>query len=236
MNPTRRSAALALALLVPVPTLATAAAMVWAPGSAWAQALFFAAKLWILALPAVWHVWIDRQPPTFPRPRRAGMLAAGGTGALIVIVIAAAWFAVGKQWIDPTLMRDKAAQVGLTSPLIYLLGALYWCTLNSFLEEYVWRWFVFTRCETITRGWPMGRWLAVSASALFFTLHHIVALQVYFDWRTTLVAAAGVFIGGAVWSWLYLRYRNLWAAYVSHVFADVVIFVIGYGILFGIRG
>ncbi|MHC4103176.1 MAG: CPBP family glutamic-type intramembrane protease [Planctomycetota bacterium] len=41
-----------------------------------------------------------------------------------------------------------------------------------------------------------------------------------------------MFIGGTTWSWLYLRYRNIWAAYVSHVFADVIIFAIGWKLLF----
>jgi hypothetical protein len=42
-------------------------------------------------------------------------------------------------------MRRRAAGVGLDSRAIYLAGAVYWCTVNSILEEYVWRWFVFGR-------------------------------------------------------------------------------------------
>ncbi|MHC4769736.1 MAG: CPBP family intramembrane glutamic endopeptidase, partial [Planctomycetota bacterium] len=106
-------------------------------------------------------------------------------------------------------------------------GAVYWCTINSMLEEYVWRWFVSTRCEVL-----MPRRLAVMAAGLLFTLHHIIALDVYFDWRIVVLGSMGVFIGGTTWSWLYLRYRNIWAAYVSHVFADVIIFAIGWKLLF----
>jgi membrane protease YdiL (CAAX protease family) len=109
----------------------------------------------------------------------------------------------------------------------YLWGAVYWCTINSMLEEYVWRWFVSTRCEVL-----MPRRLAVMAAGLLFTLHHIIALDVYFDWRIVVLGSVGVFIGGTTWSWLYLRYRNIWAAYVSHVFADVIIFAIGWKLLF----
>jgi len=57
--------------------------------------------------------------------------------------------------------------------------------------------------------------------------------DVYFNATVTALAALGVFIGGATWSWLYLRYRNIYAAYVSHVFADVIIFLIGYLLIFG---
>ncbi len=78
----------------------------------------------------------------------------------------------------------------------------------------------------------MPRWWAVVASGLFFTLHHIIALWVYFDWRIIVLGSLGVCIGGMTWSWLYIRYRNIWAAYVSHVFADVIVFAIGYQLLF----
>ena len=49
---------------------------------------------------------------------------------------------------------------------------------------------------------------------------------------TFILVLLGIFIGGTTWSWLYLTYRNIWAAYVSHVFADVIIFAIGYGLVF----
>ena len=38
---------------------------------------------------------------------------------------------------------------------------------------------------------------------------------------------AGVFIGGLTWSLLYLRYRNIYACWVSHVYADLIIFLSG---------
>jgi hypothetical protein len=74
--------------------------------------------------------------------------------------------------------------------------------------------------------------LAIVASAFFFTLHHIVALATQADWRVTTIASAGVFIGGAVWSSLYLRYRSIWPGYLSHALADVPIFVIGWCLIF----
>jgi CAAX protease family protein len=225
-NP-RKKALLALVLLVPVPSLGTWMGMVAMPGPV-GSAVFMLSKAWILVLPLVWLLWVDKERPHIPRPTRRGMLAACVSGSIIFNIIAAAYFVIGRNWIDPGFVRDKAFEVGLKTPAIYILGAIYWCTVNSSLEEYTWRWFVFTRCETL-----MPRWPAVIASGLFFTLHHIVALNVYFDWRVTVLATLGVFVGGATWSWLYLRYRNIWAAYVSHVFADVVIFVIGYHLIFG---
>ena len=150
------------------------------------------------------------------------------TGSAIFLLIGGAYLLFGRSWIDAEFMRERADEVGLTTPQKYLIGAAYWITINSLLEEYVWRWFVVTRCEVL-----MPRLWAVVASGFLFTLHHIIALEVYFDWRISVLGSIGIFIGGTTWSWLYLRYRNIWAAYVSHVFADVIIFAIGYQLLFG---
>jgi membrane protease YdiL (CAAX protease family) len=223
----RRRAILALALLLPAPSLGTWIGMVAAEGTTFGEVSFMVSKVWVFLLPVIWLMLVDRKRPTIPRPSSRGMLAACVTGSLIFVVIGGAYLLFGRDWIDVPFMQERADEVGLDTPLIYLLGAAYWITINSLLEEYVWRWFVVTRCETL-----MPRWWAVAASGFFFTLHHIIALEVYFDWRISVLGSAGIMVGGMTWSWLYIRYRNIWAAYVSHVFADVIIFAIGYQLLF----
>jgi len=49
----------------------------------------------------------------------------------------------------------------------------------------------------------------------------------------TVLGSVGVFLGGAIWSWLYLRYRSVWPCYLSHAIADAAIFIIGYRLIFG---
>ena len=116
----------------------------------------------------------------------------------------------------------------LNTPAAFVVGAVCWCMVNSLIEEYVWRWFVFAQCEQL-----FSKGLAIGASGLFFTIHHTVVLSQYMSWQGTVLASIGVWIGGATWSWIYLRYRNIWAAYVSHIFADLAVFGIGYVQLFG---
>ena len=43
----------------------------------------------------------------------------------------------------------------------------------------------------------------------------------------------GIFIGGTVWSGLYLRYRSIWPGYASHAIVDVAVFGIGWWVIFG---
>jgi len=106
-------------------------------------------------------------------------------------------------------------------------GALYWITLNSLMEEYVWRWFVFAKFEVL-----LGGRIAVVATGLAFTAHHVIALAAQFNWIITILGSLGVFVGGVSWSWLYLRYRSVWPCYVSHAIVDIPVFVIGYWLIF----
>ena len=83
------------------------------------------------------------------------------------------------------------------------------------------------------RWWPAIVILVVVAG-LLFTIHHIIVLGASFgDTRVVVLASLGVWAGATVWSWIYLRWRNIYAAYVSHVFADLILFWIGYQLIFG---
>ena len=216
-------------MLLPAPSIGTAAAMFWWPGTPLGTGLFVATKLWTLLLPVLWFRLVDRQPLIWPRPSGRGLGAGITSGLLIAAFVCAAYLvASGTGVLDGGLVAERAARTGLARPGVYLAGALYWITLNSLLEEYVWRWFVFRKFEIL-----IGARAAVIAAALAFTAHHVVALAGQFPPLLTLVASVGVFTGGAVWSWLYQRYQSIWPGYVSHAIVDVAVFAIGYRLIFG---
>jgi membrane protease YdiL (CAAX protease family) len=110
----------------------------------------------------------------------------------------------------------------------YLGLALYLTLVNSLLEEYVWRWFVFRRCEELTSSRT-----AVVLSGFFFMIHHSIALAAQFRWGVTVGASLSVFLSGMIWSGCYLRYRSIWPGYVSHILADSAIFLVGWWLIFG---
>jgi len=225
-QPGRIHAVLALLLLVPVPSLAVALALVEQPGPA-GRVLFIAAKLWILLLPLGWHVLVDRGRPSWSPPRQGGLLVGAGLGLASAVAIAGAFLLLERR-IDPTALAATAELMGIATPPMYLAGAAYWVLVNSVLEEYVWRWFVYSELERLLP--PVA---AVLGSALAFTAHHVVALQVYLPWGLTLLASGGVFIGGAVWSWCYRRYRSIWPGWVAHAVADIAVFAVGWRLIFG---
>ena len=228
----RRFAFWALLLLVPVPTVGTWFGLFWEAtrGTTLGQTVYAFSKIWILLLPVVWLLAVERKRPGWSPPRRGGFGVGVLTGVVISAGIFAAWGLFGRHLVDPALMRETARDSGLLDPRVYLLFAVYICTINAVLEEYVWRWFVFEKTTAL-----LGRAgvAAVGLSAGFFTIHHVFALRAQFDWLPALLASAGVFIGGCVWSGLYLRYRSIWPGFVSHVIVDVAIFALGWRLLFG---
>jgi membrane protease YdiL (CAAX protease family) len=133
------------------------------------------------------------------------------TGIAISAFIAVAYLLLGGRLIDADVLRDMAAGIKLDRKLYYVAGALYWICINSILEEYVWRWFVVRQCAKL-----MPPIAAIAGSALGFSLHHVLAMQVYFSRAVTIAGALGIFLGGALWSWMFLRYKTIWPGWLSH--------------------
>lgn len=218
---------LALALLVPAPTIGVLMAMHFDPGPV-GQAVYGASKVWILLLPLAWLRLVDGKRPDVSSPLRAGGIGLGAVfGVIIGGVILGGYLLVGKEWIDADAIRAVADRNGLDEKWKYLALAGYLCVVNSLLEEYVWRWFVFRHGAAL-----MPRWPAVILSSVLFTVHHILALGLQFDWRLTILGSAGVCIGGITWSWLYLRFGTVWPGWVSHMIVDVAVFIVGWHIIF----
>ncbi len=223
----RRKAFLALALLVPAPSIGALCAMVIFPDSWLGVLLFGLSKVWLLALPIAWCKFVNREPISFSPPRNGGFPAGLLSGLGLSCVILAVYLTMGDSLIDREFLVSKLTSIGLASRSSYIGAAAYWILVNSVLEEYVWRWFCVKQCEFLLR--PT---VAVICSALFFTQHHIVIMRVYFGGTTVLVCALGVFLGGAIWSAMYIRYRSIWPGYLSHAIVDLCIFAIAASMLF----
>lgn len=224
----RKKAFLALLLLVPAPSIGALCGMVLFPDSLPGLIIFSFSKVWILALPFIWNRFVDKQPVSFSVPQNGGFGMGLITGLGISGVILAVYFFGRNALIDKTFMVEKLTAIGLASKSRFLIGAAYWTLINSILEEYVWRWFCVKQCESLLKT-PAA---AIICSALFFTLHHIVATSVYFGTTAVLICNIGIFLGAAIWSAMYIRYRSIWPGYLSHAIVDLCIFAIGASMLF----
>jgi membrane protease YdiL (CAAX protease family) len=223
----RQKAVLALLLLVPVNSISLTMFLLIAPGGL-GKVAFSLCKIWMLILPAIWFFRIEKGKLRLSRPTRRETWVGLVLGIVMFAVIIGAYWLLGQQWIDTEQTQQRAIAVGITTPQIYLTGAVYFTLINSWVEEYIWRWFVGRQCEHLVSAKT-----AIFLSAFLFTLHHIIALAAYTDWRTVAVGSLGVFIAGAIWSWCYTTYHSIWASYISHALADAAIAIAGWLILFG---
>ncbi len=223
----RRNALLVLLLTVPASTIGVLISTIIAPGSL-GQGLFSMLKFWLVALPVYWTLKVDRQRLRLPKPTLPQVGWGIGIGLLMFGIILGVYGLFGVQWIDLAEIRVKATEVGIVSPFVLFVGAVYWCLVNSFIEEAVWRSFIFRKWAVLVPAsaavWLMG---------LCFTLHHTLALWVYTqDLRATVLGSIGVFSASIIWSICYRRSNSLWPGYISHILADVAIVIVGYDLLF----
>lgn len=223
----KTAALLALLILVPAPSIGTYFSMHLDLGFV-GQAIYGLSKVWLALVPIIWWLWIEKGKWSWSRPTEGGFWFAGISGIIISVGIVGGYWLFGERLIDADLLVETARKNQLDVAWKYGIVAIYLITVNSLLEEYVWRWFVFRKCEALLPGW-----LAVLASAGLFTIHHVIALRAQMPWSATLLCSAGVFVGGAVWSWCYLRYRSVWPGYLSHAIVDVAILYVGWQIIFG---
>ena len=224
----KNKAILSLLLLVPAPSIGVLFGMILFPEAVLGKAVFAISKVWLFGFPVLWYLLVDKGKFSLSPARKGGFGFGILSGLAVSGIILATYFFLGNSLLDKAFMTEKMNEIGLASWPVYIGGASYWICVNSVLEEYVWRWFVVRQCEGLFK--PM---MAVIASAIFFTLHHTIAMSTFMPWFPTMMCSLGIFIGGALWSWMYVKYESIWPGYVSHAIVDLCIFAIGALMIFG---
>ncbi|MBK64014.1 MAG: hypothetical protein CMB47_00630 [Euryarchaeota archaeon] len=194
----------------------------------YSQIFFVICKLWIFTIPTFWFFYVEKNIFSRELPSRKGLEMGTATGLIMSIIIVLTWIFF-QDSINLEEMIDTLNSKGLSNVNLYLVGMIYWIFINSLLEEYVFRWFITTKASLLFGN----DFYAILFSALMFTLHHSLALHFFgFIWWQNIIASFGLLSAAAIWSWLYLRYRSIWVCWLSHAICDIVVFSIGYQILF----
>ena len=233
MSP-KQQACLALFLILPAPLIGVSSSLLLPPirpaGSneiEIGKLIWFVAKIWLLLLPVAWMVWIDRESMSWSPTTKQGIVAGFVLAIPVSIVLFGTYWMAKGTLIDPDA-KQAIEQLDIASPANFLIFALAMSLLNSLMEEYVWRWFVFTKLRVIAGVWP-----AILLSAFFFTVHHVVIMWNFGSLSLVLLGSAGLFSGGIIWAWLYNRYNSIWPGWICHVAADAAIMWITWWIITG---
>ena len=224
---------MALILIVPAQSLGVAAMLFALPGPL-GLSINLQSRVWMVVFPLFWTLRIEQRSLQMKRPSRIGMIAGIVTGIIILLVMLGVYGIIADQ-IDLARLRGRAEQTGFDDPVQFAAMFGFIILLNSLLEEFVWRWFVYRNLETLIPsrvGQKTQQGVAVVLAALAFTIHHVVALSAWVEGGLVILGSVGVFLGAVIWSALYAYDRTLWPCYISHIFADVAIVIIGYDVLF----
>lgn len=218
---------IALTLSVPFTSVAATISLWIAPGTI-GQTVLVICQIWLLLLSIIWLLKIESKPLKISKPSNFDWITGTVIGLLMFATIIAVYWLLLRHWIDVDIVRERLRKITNIDRQTFVWGGAYFTLINALIEEYFWRWFVYSRCEKLVSGK-----IAVFLTALFFTLHHTIGLAAFTDWRTTLIGSLAVLIAGVIWSEYYRRYRSIWSNYFSHAIADLALHIVAWQVFFG---
>ena len=214
-----KKALLALVLILPAPLLGITASL-YLPllnNLQVGQAIWLFMKVWLILMPVLWLLYIDRGTLSWSPTNGRGVLAGLLWSIPVATVLLGIFWIAKDSLVDPEA-KQKMDALGITSPASFLIFASTMSLANSLMEEYVWRWFVFSKWKVLVGVWP-----AILLSALFFTVHHVVILWDFGSLSLVFLGSSGLFVGGVIWGCLYNKYNSIWPGWICHVAADTMI-------------
>lgn len=159
------------------------------------------------------------------RPQKKGLLIALGLGVSLYVLILGAYFLIGP-WFDLSgIAASLTANAGVTKDN-FLFVSLYISFVNSFLEEFFFRGFVFTNLKNLA-----GRKASYLISAAAFALYHVTMMTGWFSPVLFLLVMAGLAVGGILFNYLNERLGTIYGSWLTHMFANFAINTIGFLLL-----
>lgn len=159
------------------------------------------------------------------RPKKKGLLPAIALGIGIYAVILGGYFLISPFFNFSQIAGALTENAGVTKEN-FLYVSLYISFINSFLEEFFFRGFVFTNLKQLT-----GRKLAYIFSAAAFSLYHVAMMIGWFSPALFLLVMMGLVIGGMIFNWLNEKLDTIYCSWLTHMFANFAINTIGFILL-----
>lgn len=159
------------------------------------------------------------------RPKKKGLLPAIALGIGIYAVILGGYFLISPFFDFSQIAGALTENAGVTKEN-FLYVSLYISFINSFLEEFFFRGFVFTNLKQLT-----GRKLAYIFSAAAFSLYHVAMMIGWFSPALFLLVMMGLVIGGMIFNWLNEKLDTIYCSWLTHMFANFAINTIGFILL-----
>lgn len=145
---------------------------------------------------------------------------------LLTIYLFAFWIAQG--YLDLNMVINQLqAMASINIGNIILIG-LYIIVLNSLLEEFFWRGFVFDELKD-----SLNIWFAYIFTGLAFSFHHVVFYYSWFSLGFGIIITLGLTSYAIIMNLIFHKYKDLFSCWLVHAIADVAQILIAFRI-FGI--
>ncbi|HEY8435965.1 MAG TPA: type II CAAX endopeptidase family protein [Haloplasmataceae bacterium] len=159
-----------------------------------------------------------KRPNLKPEPKK--VLMALGLGVIVYFLIIGSYF-LFRNWFDFSNIAHALAGEGIhTKNFLYV--ALYISFINSLLEEFFFRVFVYY----YMRQWAT-KWQAMFFSATVFSLYHIAIMNSWFTPILFILLIFSLFVAGLMFLWINDKTESFYSSWIIHMFANFSINTIG---------
>lgn len=148
-------------------------------------------------------------------------------GIIVYIVIISAYLIL-KNFIELGNIKEIIEDNLNVNRNNFIFVALYISFVNSLLEEFFFRGFVFLNLKKVGQ-----KSIAYFFSALAFAIYHIAIMSNWFSIYLFILAMTGLFVGGLIFNYLNDKSQNIYNSWLVHMFANFAINTVGF-IMFGI--
>lgn len=157
--------------------------------------------------------------------RKNGFLTALGLGLGIYALILGGYFALGNVFDFSQIAGSLTENAGVTKDN-FLFVSLYISFINSLLEEFFFRGFLFRNIKD-----PAKPGYAYGISALLFAAYHIAMMIGWFSFGLNALVLLGLTAGGLIFNWLNEKLGCIYGSWLTHMFANFAINTIGFILL-----
>ncbi len=144
-----------------------------------------------------------------------------GLGILCFVVLMLAYFIL-KDVIDLNTIANELQTKSKVNPSNFLFVAFYITFINSFLEEFFFRGFVFLNLFML--GYKK---LAYIFSSVLFAIYHIGIFKNWFNPWLIALAIFGLVSVGFIFNYIDTKSKSFINSWIVHILADAAIMLIG---------
>lgn len=158
------------------------------------------------------------------RPQKKGLILSVGLGVGLYAVILGGYFILAPFFDFSAIAGSLTENAGVTKDN-FLFVSLYISFVNSLLEEFFFRGFLFSNIKPVSRG---GAYLF---SSVVFALYHVAMMLGWFSPLLFVLVMLGLTVGGAIFNYLNEKLDTIYCSWLVHMFANFAINTIGFLLL-----